>query len=113
MISERQHLFLQNQPQTDIYCDYLCVGMLQYYLGFKRDNYVKNINTLRNPNSITDAFIVDGGSRGELHWTVVENLRPEFLDHPPENWKIVKRIPNARKILDSKHRDITIYYAPP
>jgi len=103
--------FLATQPKKDVYADFLAVGMLEYYLGYQRDEYVKNIQ--ENSTEIKNAFVVDGGSRGvDLYWKVIDDERPSYLINPPKDWEIVKFIPNPMKKFDSNHRDLIIYYVP-
>ena len=104
--------FLKSQPKKTIYTDYLAEGMLQYYFGFERDQYIKNID-YQNLGEIEDAFIVDGGSRGsDVCSTVVEDFHKKLLKNLPENWQIIKLIPNPIKIIYPEALDVTVYYAP-
>lgn len=102
--------FLKEQPQKEIYCDYLCAGILQYYFGFKRDGYIQNIGTIKNPDQIKDSFVLVGGVRGEVNTAYVMSITPDFAKNPPKNWILVKEIPG--KIDGFRQNNAKIYYVP-
>ena len=93
----------------DIYVMDAAIDFLDFYFGFKGN--IKNLDSIKNPQEIHDAYVVlnlsyESSIEGEYRSSL-----PEFRRNPPENWKLVKIIPEKNNNYDREFNPI-IYYAP-
>ncbi len=103
--------YLKKQEEKNIYADRDTLGKLDFFLGYERTEYLKDVAKIRNPKAIKDSYVVVGASRGYVEVPRLRNTLPEFIWNPPPNWNLVKVI-NESNIGFYGSYDTKIYYVP-
>jgi hypothetical protein len=103
--------FLKNYPDKDIFAHYATAGMLDFLLGYKRTENLKQLEQIKYPYEIKDAFVIVNLSRGIVEVKEYKDTLPSFIFNPPENWIKVKVI-TASYIEFYGTYDPIIYYVP-
>ncbi|MFH0861370.1 MAG: hypothetical protein V1921_09230 [Candidatus Altiarchaeota archaeon] len=103
--------FLKTQPPKDIYSDYDTLGKLNFLLGYERADYLKNIQNVKDPAQIRDAYIVVNASRGVVEVKEIRDSMPSFFISPPENWEVANVVTESDVGFWGTY-NTTVYYAP-
>jgi len=101
--------YLKTQPKKNIYSDPDTIGKLDFLLAYKRTEYLKNIENVKDPDKINDSFVVVDASRGYVEVPQLRSTLPTFIWNPPENWKEVLVITESKLGIYGKY-DTKIYY---
>ena len=112
--------FFEARPGARIYSDFLGVGLIKYYTGYKGNysltgfGYPKYSESLTASDIPADSFVVAGGSRGAVSCRgVVKTLTPPFAINPPDNWILMKDIPSRVEECRKNDWNLKIYHVPP
>ena len=112
--------FFEAHPGARIYSDFLGVGLIKYYTGYKGNYSLKGFGYPKYSPSFTidkiknDSFVVAGGSRGAVSCKgVVKSLTPPFVFKPPEDWILMSDIPSRVELCRKNNWNLKIYYVPP
>jgi len=111
--------FFEVHPEARIYSDYLGIGFIKYYTGYKGNYSFTGFGYPKHSESFTlskikaDSFVMFGGSRGAVSCRgVVKSLTPPFVVNPPESWVLMKDIPSRVKVCSKNNWNLKIYYVP-
>jgi hypothetical protein len=106
--------YFQKNSEKKVYGDYIEIGQISYYFGYKKDYLLKNINDINDSSMIKDSFVIIGGARGCIFADSIRDLYPEFAQNfdsnPPKNWELAKIISGEVSWL--RKYPMKIYYVP-
>jgi len=99
----------------EIYTDYLALGQINYFSGFKYVDKIRCICDIRNETELQGSYVIVGGARGvDIYWKVPLEIVPNFvkssIEKTKEGWDLIKTI-NGKETGYRKY-NMSIYYVP-
>jgi hypothetical protein len=104
--------FLRERELKNVYADSGTIGHLRFYFGFKRDEYFKPIDYVKDCDEIEDSFVIVNATRAWIEWKQFISLLPDCALHPPLHWKLIKVIHYETDFYPYRDFDPLIYSVP-